>query len=404
MPLSAAAGRSFSWGGPQAGATTGDNDLTLSQLPNIVVDITSPSQTSAVVNYALPTASDADDTTLPMPTCTPPSGSPFSLGVTTVTCTVDLSLAVTAAKNQLFTDNTQLAADNTQVNRDQAQQSQAQAAAKAAQAQVNVAQVSFNMDLTQYLTDLAQFTTDEGTLVSMNGTLISLLGLQAQLPADLGQYNTDVQQLSNDQASNASATQIGTDLVAVNMASNQLFNDNLFLGLDGGAVNADQNTLNADQSNVNTALANLESAQDTLSFAVDNVTAVSAALDADQNTAMLAQNTVNADQNALNAAVAQDDDTPDSVSVTFTVSVLGAAGQLSNLKASVIGVGPGQVLSATVGVAQSALAAGHVQASCVALRAFVVEVRILAVAKAISPTTASQLVASATRIESLLPC
>lgn len=119
---------------------------------------------------------------------------------------------------------------------------------------------------------------------------------------------------------------------------------------------------------------------------------------------MLAQNTVNADQNALNATVAQDDDTPDSVSVTFTVSVLGAAGQLSNLKASVIGVGPGQVLSATVGVAQSALAAGHVQASCVALRAFVVEVRILAVAKAISPTTASQLVASATRIESLLPC
>ena len=283
-------------GAAQAGATTGDTDLALSQPSNIVVNTTSPGQTSAVVNYSLPTATDPDGTTPPAPICTPPSGSTFSLGATIVTCTVDLSLAVTAANTQLTLDQAQFVSDNHQVLRDQAEVTVAETALRQA-----------------------------------------------------------VMQLEAAEAAHADAT----------------------------TIMADQNAAGADQAAADAAL-NAEN--------IDQ-----AAADADQAA-------VNADTMALNAAVAQDDDTPDSVSVSFTVSVLGAAGQLSNLKASVVGVGPGQILPATVEAAQSALAAGHVQASCVALRAFVVEVHVLAVVKAISPTTASQLVASATRIESLLPC
>ena len=130
-------------GAPQAGATTGDTDLALSQPSNIVVDITSPTQTSAVVNYDLPKATDPDDPTpLPLPACTLPSGSTFSLGVTPVTCTVDLSVAVTAAKTQLNLDQVQLVSDQHLVLRDQAALTLAESALRQAVMQLEAAETT----------------------------------------------------------------------------------------------------------------------------------------------------------------------------------------------------------------------------------------------------------------------
>ncbi len=63
-----------------------DSDLGLSNMPaNITTNATSPQ--GAVVTYTPPTVVD-EDSPLPTASCTPASGSTFSIGTTTVTCTV----------------------------------------------------------------------------------------------------------------------------------------------------------------------------------------------------------------------------------------------------------------------------------------------------------------------------
>ena len=106
----------------------------------------------------------------------------------------------------------------------------------------------------------------------------------------------------------------------------------------------------------------------------------------------------------VTCSVSDLDDTNSPVSVSFSVSVLGAQAQLMNLRQSVTGVGPDKVLSRTVGAAQSLLSANHVQATCFVLKVFDFEVEVLAFFRSISPATASQLVASANRIENVLGC
>jgi hypothetical protein len=66
--------------------TVNDTDLALSGVPaNMTVNATGP--LGATVNYALPTVSD-EDATLPMPACSPASGTTFAIGTTTVNCAV----------------------------------------------------------------------------------------------------------------------------------------------------------------------------------------------------------------------------------------------------------------------------------------------------------------------------
>jgi hypothetical protein len=60
-------------------------DLSIAQPANITTDATGPS--GATVTYPLPAVKDPDDTTPPTAVCTPPSGSVFPIGTTTVTCT-----------------------------------------------------------------------------------------------------------------------------------------------------------------------------------------------------------------------------------------------------------------------------------------------------------------------------
>ena len=98
------------------------------------------------------------------------------------------------------------------------------------------------------------------------------------------------------------------------------------------------------------------------------------------------------------------DNQGDQATGTFTVTVHGAAEQLANLQQAVAGVGPGNVLSTTVAVARYLLAFNNVPATCFTLKVFVLEVDFLTFFKSVSPGTATQLIASAEHIESVLGC
>jgi hypothetical protein len=66
--------------------TVNDTDLALSGVPaNMTINATGPM--GATVNYAPPTVSD-EDASLPMPACSPASGTTFAIGTTTVNCAV----------------------------------------------------------------------------------------------------------------------------------------------------------------------------------------------------------------------------------------------------------------------------------------------------------------------------
>lgn len=97
------------------------------------------------------------------------------------------------------------------------------------------------------------------------------------------------------------------------------------------------------------------------------------------------------------------DDTPSTVSTSFTVTVEGASAQLADLHQAVEGVGPGKSLSDKVAQAQAYPGAGDVAGTCATLGAFVHEVQAQS-AKHISSTTASRLVADAQRIRAVLSC
>jgi hypothetical protein len=73
------------WSALFGSAPRSDADLTFAQPPSVTADATSPS--GATVTYPLPAATDPDDATPPSVACTPPSGSVFPIGTTTVTCT-----------------------------------------------------------------------------------------------------------------------------------------------------------------------------------------------------------------------------------------------------------------------------------------------------------------------------
>jgi hypothetical protein len=62
-----------------------DDDLAIGSAPDLTVPALS--KRGVVVTYAAPEATDPDDVEPPVVTCTPPSGSLFPVGTTTVTCT-----------------------------------------------------------------------------------------------------------------------------------------------------------------------------------------------------------------------------------------------------------------------------------------------------------------------------
>jgi hypothetical protein len=80
-----------------------DQDLGISQPANITVNATSPS--GATVTYAAPTVTDHDDATPPTPSCLAASRSTFTIGTTTVQCSVSDSDDTNGAQKTSFEVN-----------------------------------------------------------------------------------------------------------------------------------------------------------------------------------------------------------------------------------------------------------------------------------------------------------
>jgi len=97
------------------------------------------------------------------------------------------------------------------------------------------------------------------------------------------------------------------------------------------------------------------------------------------------------------------DDTDSPVSGSFTITVNGAAQQLSALNTAVQGVGPGNSLASKISSARSALASGHLAAACAGLQAFLSETRAQS-GKKIPTPNATTLLADAQRIQAVVGC
>jgi hypothetical protein len=91
------------------------------------------------------------------------------------------------------------------------------------------------------------------------------------------------------------------------------------------------------------------------------------------------------------------------VSQSFTVNVVGAAGQLSDLAGAVVGVGPGTSLADKLAAAQSALGGGATSGACSALDSFIREVT-AQTGKHVPAALAPSLVSEAQRIKAVLGC
>jgi hypothetical protein len=76
-------GSSASQSGVVIGFKT-DSDLAVAKPGGITTDATSPG--GATVNYPLPTVTDPDDASPPVPSCSPAPGTVFAIGTTTVNC------------------------------------------------------------------------------------------------------------------------------------------------------------------------------------------------------------------------------------------------------------------------------------------------------------------------------
>ena len=95
------------------------------------------------------------------------------------------------------------------------------------------------------------------------------------------------------------------------------------------------------------------------------------------------------------------DDSSSPVTTSFTITVKGAAAQLTDLGQAVQGVGPGTSLAGKIAQAQAYLAAGDITGASSTLDAFIHEVT-AQTGKSIPPGQASQLIADARRIQAVL--
>jgi YVTN family beta-propeller protein len=105
----------------------------------------------------------------------------------------------------------------------------------------------------------------------------------------------------------------------------------------------------------------------------------------------------------VHCSASDPDDSNSPVTVSFTVTVKGAAAQLDDLYRAVQGVGRGTSLSRKVARARSYLASGDVVHACSALGSFVHKVAAQS-GKSIPAATASALIADAKRIRAVLTC
>jgi hypothetical protein len=89
-------------------------------------------------------------------------------------------------------------------------------------------------------------------------------------------------------------------------------------------------------------------------------------------------------------------------SISFTITVEGAAAQLADLHQAVHGVGSGNSLASIVAIAEQQVSAGHPGQACLTLSGFIIEVKTQI--PLIPSATAAQLITDAARIQAVLGC
>jgi YVTN family beta-propeller protein len=105
----------------------------------------------------------------------------------------------------------------------------------------------------------------------------------------------------------------------------------------------------------------------------------------------------------VNCSATDSDDTPSTVTTSFTVTVEGAAAQLAGLSQAVQGVGKRTTLADSVAAVQQQLAAGDTSRACRTLTRFIADVN-HQTPRYIPAATAAQLIADAQRIQAVLAC
>jgi hypothetical protein len=104
----------------------------------------------------------------------------------------------------------------------------------------------------------------------------------------------------------------------------------------------------------------------------------------------------------VNCSATDSEDTNSPVTTSFTVTVVGATGQLTALQGQVKGVGPGTSLAAKLAAVQGDLKVGAKGDACGTLTAFIAQVK--SISASIGKTLANQLIAEATQIKTVLRC
>jgi hypothetical protein len=105
----------------------------------------------------------------------------------------------------------------------------------------------------------------------------------------------------------------------------------------------------------------------------------------------------------VTCSVSDADDMNGPLTNSFTVTVLGAPTQLTNLLAVVAGVGPGSSLAAKVRLAQTDLAFADTADACSTLTSFTSQVQAQS-GKSIPTALARQLIDDARRIQAIIGC
>jgi Glycine rich protein/HYR domain len=326
-----------------------DADLAIASHPNITVNATSLS--GAVVTYTAPAVTDPNGASPPAAVCTPASGSTFAIGTTTVTCTATDSDDLNSPVSTSFAV-TVVADDDLAI---------------ASHPNITVDATSPRGATVTYtapaVTDPDDASPPAAVCTPVSGSTFAIGTTTVTCTA------TDSDDLNSPVSTSFAVTVVADDDLAIASHPNITVNAT---SLSGAVVTYTAPAVtDPDDASPPAAVCTPASGS---TFAIGTTTVTCTATDSDD----------------LNSPV----------STSFTVTVIGAAGQLAALYQEVKGFGPG--LANTVLIAEQAVAAGNTGRACLALNAFVIEVATHI--PPLPPATAAQLEATAGQIRAVLGC
>jgi hypothetical protein len=410
-----------------------DNDLALSGVPtNITVDATTSA--GAVVTYTPPVANDEDGGSLTVD-CNPPSGSTFPIGVTTVTCTTTDTDDVPNTATANFTVTVNAVADNdlalsgvpTNITVDATTSAGAVVTYTppvAKDEDGNARTVDCNppsgstfpigptlVTCTASDPDDSNSPVSTSFTVMVNDTDLALTNVPADIsspatssagavvtytPPTIVDEDTPAPSLSCDHAS-GSKFPVGTTTVTCSASDSDDANSPVSVAFTVTVTDSD---LALTDTPPNVTVNATTSAGAPVHYTPPTVTDEDAPLLTVACSAP-SGSTFAIGTTTVTCTISDTDDSNSPVSSTFTVTVVGAAGQLQKLATVVAGIGPGGSLSPKVQQAQADLAAGDVADAKGVLNAFVNEVR-AQTGKKITAAQAGQLILAVQQILAVL--